>query len=207
MNLSAVILAGGASRRMGRDKAWIEAEGQTWVARAIAVARGAGADEVIISGREGVDYSGLGCPVVLDLEPGFGPLAGIERGLWAARSPLLLVLAVDLPRMTVACLQKLARRCDRLTGAIPKLNAELEPLAAIYPKRCHAIAFNFIVQSRHAVRDFADTCLREHAARTVAVTPSDFGCFANWNTPTDLSASVSCRKSGRIRSDSGPLCP
>ncbi|MBI5387245.1 MAG: molybdenum cofactor guanylyltransferase [Verrucomicrobia bacterium] len=188
MDLSAVILAGGESRRMGRDKAWLEADGQSLLAGAVAKARELGAEEIFISGREGEDYSALHCPVLLDLEPGFGPLGGIERGLRAAASPLLLVLAVDLPHMTTVFLRQLAARCDVLTGAVPKLNGELEPLAAIYPKRCHVIASDFITQSRHAARDFAEACLREKAVRTFPVASTDAPCFDNWNTPADVPA-------------------
>ncbi len=187
MNFSAVILAGGESRRMGRDKAWLEFEGQPLIARSLAVAWELGATEVFISGRVGEDYSALNCPVLFDLEPGFGPLGGIERGLHATTSPLLLVLAVDLPQMTADFLRKLLAKCDSLTGAMAKLDGRFEPLVAIYPKRCHAIAFDFVIHSRHAARDFAEACVREHAVRTLTVTPSDAGCLANWNSPADAS--------------------
>src|SRR5580765_4688037 len=97
MNLSAVILAGGESRRMGKDKGWLEVDGQPLLARALSTLRDSGINEILISGRAGIDYSSLHYPVLLDLEPGCGPLSGIERALEAARAPLLLVLAVDLP--------------------------------------------------------------------------------------------------------------
>lgn len=188
MNLSAVILAGGESRRMGRDKAWVELGGKPLVALAVEKVRQLGVGEVFISGRAGADYATLKCPVLLDLEPGFGPLGGIERALHVASSPLLLVLAVDLPHITDALLRKLTAGCDRLTGVVPKLNGEFEPLAAIYPKRCHAIAFDFIAKSRYAARDFAAACLRERAVRQFPVARGDAGCFANWNSPSDLFA-------------------
>ena len=120
MNLSAVILAGGQSRRMGKDKAWIEFDGQPLIERTLRAVRSSGITQVFISGRAGTDYSVLGCPVLLDQEAGLGPLAGIERALEATRASLMLVLAVDLPRMTAAFLRKLADSCDALTGAIPK---------------------------------------------------------------------------------------
>jgi molybdopterin-guanine dinucleotide biosynthesis protein A len=188
MNLSAVILAGGESKRMGRDKTWLELDGKSLMTLALEKARQLGIQEIFISGRAGEDYSALKCPVLLDLEPGFGPLAGIERALQVCSSPLLLVLAVDLPRMTTGYVRKLSARCDRWTGAVPRLEGGLEPLAAIYPKRCHATVFEFITQSRHAAREFADACLRERAVRTVPVTAGDAGCFANWNRPADLPA-------------------
>jgi len=188
MDISAVILVGGESRRMGRDKAWMELDGQPLVALLVEKVRALGVTEIFISGRADRDYSALPCPVLFDLEPGFGPLGGIERGLHACGSPLLLVLAVDLPRMTSAFLQKLASRCDRLTGVVPKLAGELEPLAAIYPKRCHAFASAALTKSRRSARDFATACLVERAVRLVSVSEAEAGCFSNWNCPSDLLA-------------------
>ncbi len=186
MRLGAVVLAGGESRRQGRDKAWIELNGRPLISRALATIRDAGFEEILISGRPGTDYSALGCPVLLDREPGCGPLGGIERALAATQAPLLLVLAVDLPRMTAAFLRQLAERCDPLTGAIPDLIGQLEPLAAIYPKRCHLIARDCLLKRRRAARDFADACLRERAVRSYAVPRDQIGCFANWNRPSDI---------------------
>lgn len=187
MNLSAVILAGGESRRMGKDKAWLEVGGQPLITRALSTLRASGIEEVLISGRAGTDYSTLGCTVLFDHEPGCGPLAGVERALSAANAPLVLVLAVDLPKMTAQFLCKLAQHCDPLTGAVPKLKGELEPLAAIYPKRCHFIARDCLLKFHRAARDFAEACLRERAVRTFTVTRTDAGCFDNWNTPSDVS--------------------
>ena len=186
MNLSAVILAGGESRRMGQDKAWLEMGGQPLIRRALSTVRDSGIQEVLISGRAGTDYSTLGCPVLFDLEPGGGPLGGIERALAEATAPLVLVLAVDLPGITAAFLRKLATHCDPLTGAVPKLRGEFEPLAAIYPKRCHFIVRHCLLNFRRAARDFADACLREQAVRTFAVAGTDAGCFGNWNSPADV---------------------
>lgn len=183
MNLSALILAGGESRRMGRDKAWVEFDGQTLLARAVEKVRRLGVKEVFISGRVGVDYSALNCPVLCDLEPGFGPLGGIERGLHASASPLLLVLAVDLPNMTSDFLGRLLARCDRLTGVVPELDGRLEPLAAIYPRRCHAFVVETIANPRRAARDFAAACLHERAVQIVPVSAADAVCFTNWNSP------------------------
>jgi len=189
MKLDAVILAGGASSRMGRDKAWVEDEGRPLIARALSTLRSSGIQEIFISGRAGTDYSPLRCPVLLDRESGSGPLAGIERALDATEAQLLLVLAVDLPRMTADFLRKLADRCEPLTGVIPKLRGQLEPLAAIYPKRCHFIARDCLLKCRLAARDFAEGCRRERAVKTFAVPSADLPCFDNWNRPSDVAAS------------------
>jgi molybdenum cofactor guanylyltransferase len=190
MNLSAVILAGGESSRMGCDKAWIECEGQPLIARALSAVRASGIEEVYISGRAGADYSTLRCPVLLDRESGSGPIAGIERALDTTTAPLMLVLAVDLPLMTGAFLRKLAGGCDVLTGIVPKWKSQLEPLAAIYPKRCHFIARDCLLKCRLAARDFAAACLRERAVRTLPVVSSDAACLSNWNQPADCAANA-----------------
>jgi len=187
MNFSAVILAGGQSRRMGQDKAWLEVGGQPLITRALAVLRASGIQEIFISGRAGVDYSALRRPVLLDLHPDCGPLGGIQPALARASAPMVLVLAVDLPRMTSGFLRTLAEHCGPGTGAVPKLRGELEPLAAIYPKRCELILRECLLKSRLAARDFAEACLREHAVKPFAVPRTDLSCFENWNTPSDVS--------------------
>ncbi len=188
IQLSAVILAAGESSRMGRDKAWVELDGRALLPRAVATVRAAGIGEIFVSGREDGDYSGLDCPVLHDARPGCGPLAGIVEGLRAAGNPLLLVLAVDLPGMTSAFLRKLAARCDARTGAVPELSDRLEPLAAIYPRRCQVIAADLLRKGRRAARAFAEACRRERAIRAFSVPASDAACFVNCNTPADLAA-------------------
>jgi molybdopterin-guanine dinucleotide biosynthesis protein A len=185
MNLSAVILAGGESTRMGQDKAWVKVEGEPLIARALKTVRDLGVLEIFISGRAGTDYSALRCSVLLDREIGLGPLGGIERALDFTQAPLMLVLAVDLPRMTAKFLQTLAQRCDPVTGVIPKLKGQLEPLAAIYPKRCGFIARDCLWKRRLAARDFAEACSRERAVKIYPVPHSDERFFENWNTPSD----------------------
>ena len=158
MNFSAVILAGGKSLRMGRDKAFLEIGGQTLLARQIGLASEIGAAEIFISGRAEADYSAFGCRVLQDKFPDAGPLAGIERALDAAKSPLLLVLAVDLPEMNAEFLRRLAANASESCGAIPKLANHVEPLAAFYPKAADSLAATSLERKNFAVKDFASQC-------------------------------------------------
>jgi len=187
MNFSAVILAGGASRRMGRDKAWIDVRGQPLLLRAVATVRRAGAGDVFVSGRRGGDYRHVDCPVLFDARAGRGPLSGIERALRVMNSPLLLVLAVDLPNMTATFLRKLVLRCDERTGVVPSWRGGLEPLAALYPKRCHAIVLEALREDRLAARGFAEACLRAGTVHSFDIAACDRVRFANCNSPADLS--------------------
>ncbi len=186
MNLSAVILAGGQSRRMGCDKAWVEFQGKPFIKVALEKVRRLGASDVFISGRPGADYSSLHERMLVDLEPGNGPLGGIERALREALHPLVLVLPVDLPQMSLEFLQKLISRCDQHTGVVPRHSGALEPLVAVYPSRCHSYAAHALASGQFAVRDFATACLKERAVRPMHIESNETRYFHNCNTPADL---------------------
>ena len=186
MNFSAVILAGGKSSRMGCDKAWLEVDGKPLLARQIQFARQTGAGEVFISGRAETDYSEFGCRVLSDRFAGAGPLAGIERALAAATGPLLLVLAVDLPALQAALLQRLAAAGGDYLGAIPTVAGRIEPLAAFYPKAAHPLAEMLLGHRNNAVASFASHCVQSGLARFVGLSATEANDFANWNSPADL---------------------
>jgi molybdopterin-guanine dinucleotide biosynthesis protein A len=171
---------------MGRDKAWVHAGGRPLIVRTLDTLRDAGIREIFISGRSDADYTPLGCPVLFDLEPGLGPLGGIERGLCCCTSPLLLVVAVDMARLSGEFLRGLVGRADRFTGVVPQCGNRLEPLAAIYPRRCHPFAFNRILTGSRAARDFATDCMREGAVRRWRLPPALIPCLASCNHPQDL---------------------
>ena len=185
MKLSAVVLAGGRSTRMGCDKAWLTVDGQPLITRVVATLRELDLEEVFISGRPETDYSSLQCSVLLDREPGLGPVAGIEQAMLACTAPLLLVLAVDMPKMTAAFLRILVAQIGLSTGTVPVLKGQVEPLAAIYPRRCQPLAVDCLAHHRGAARHFASACLRESAVRVFPVAPAHEACFENWNSPSD----------------------
>ena len=188
MNFSAVILAGGKSSRMGCDKAFLEIGGQTLLARQIQLVRAAGAAEVFISGRAGVDYPAFGGRVLTDHFPDAGPLAGIQRALEAMTAPLLLVLAVDLPGMTADFLRMLAVGCPENCGAVPRVNGNLEPLAAIYPQAARPLAAALLVEKNFAVKHFAARCERAGLVAFVEWPETAASFFRNWNSPSDRPA-------------------
>jgi molybdopterin-guanine dinucleotide biosynthesis protein A len=94
-SLGAIILCGGASRRMGRDKAVLDWDGQRAVDRVAALARAVGAEALVTAGAD------FGLPWVPDDETGGGPVGGVLAGAKALGTARLLVLAVDAPTVTV----------------------------------------------------------------------------------------------------------
>src|SRR6187402_1343913 len=100
---SAVLLAAGQSSRMGRDKALLEMEGRLLWERQRDLLVELGAAEIFLSARADQEWAKKprGFKTVLhDANPGCGPLAGITAALERSSTAHLVVLAIDLPRVT-----------------------------------------------------------------------------------------------------------
>lgn len=175
---SAVILVGGFSIRMGRDKAELTREGERLLDRQRRIAKEAGAQEIWFAGRKEQTY-GLD-NFLPDTASDLGPMSGIASGLSACRTELLLVLAVDLAWMEAPWLAQMAKNGP----IVPYLDGQPEPLAAIYPKRSLEIARRHILAGKLSVRAFADVCCQEGLCEKLVVDrPEDRLYFRNWNTP------------------------
>lgn len=164
--VSAVILAGGKSRRMGRDKSFLEFDGKPLISRVIEQA-GKVCAETIIVANEVELYRQFGLRVVSDVFPGKGALGGLYSGLLAAQAENVLALACDLPFLNPDLLRYLISLTPEYDVIIPRVRgfsghaprssserkprvdtipprpdqilakeADLHPLHAIYSKRC-----------------------------------------------------------------------
>lgn len=100
-SLGAIILCGGGSRRMGRDKAALDWNGRRAVDLVADLARAVGAGALVTAGAD------LGLPWVADDAAGAGPVGGVLAGARALGTARLLVLAVDAPTITVGDLAPL----------------------------------------------------------------------------------------------------
>ncbi len=96
------MLCGGASRRMGRDKALIEVDGTSMVLRVVAALRAGGCEPVVAIGGDRAALEQLGIVVVDDLFPGEGPLGGVITALAGSPADLVVVASCDLPHLTGA---------------------------------------------------------------------------------------------------------
>jgi len=186
-SFSAVILAGGKSSRMGRDKAFIELDGRSLIQRQVQLVREAGAREVFVSGKPGADYPVPDCAVLEDEHADAGPLAGIERALASATQPLLLVLAVDMPAMTAGFIRAMIAASRGGAGVVPRVDGLIEPLAAVYPRVAQPLAVGLLDKKQFAVTRFAEQCaaMRLLAFQDLPAAASVY--FTNWNSPSDIS--------------------
>lgn len=143
--ISAGILAGGQSVRMGRDKTRLTYGGQTFVEH-LAEALG-GFDEILLSVRRAADWPAAPWPLAEDELAEFGPVEGIYQLLRRARNPHVLVVAVDLQRLNGAFLQAFAAELEPEDRCLVlRSGGLLEPLCSIY----HRDALPWLEQMRRA---------------------------------------------------------
>jgi molybdopterin-guanine dinucleotide biosynthesis protein A len=186
-SLSAVLLAGGKSERMGRDKALLpmpHSDELLWH-RQLRILGELCAERIYWSGppRPGIPK---GVSLVPDTVTSAGPLAGVGACLRVIATDLLVVLAVDLPRMDASYLAKLTRRCTPTRGAVPKRGEDFEPLAAVYPAVLRELAEDRLHQGRYAMHDFVREAIRRELIDAIPVAARDAAKFANVNSPEDL---------------------
>ena len=133
--LSAAILAGGRSRRMGRDKAQLQLGDSTLVGRVLAAVQPLGCPCLLIA-DDPRPLAHLELPVHADLRPRSGPLGGLHTALSVAPSSTVLLLACDLPFVTTDFLRLLVSRLGSHEALVPRSDAGLEPLCAVYTRAC-----------------------------------------------------------------------
>ena len=125
MSHAAVLLAGGKSSRMGRDKSALPVNGEPLWQRQLAVLRATEPAEIFISGKSDGPYANCGVEILADDIPDCGPLGGIATALRRCTSERLLVLAVDMPAMTAEFLRSLLGESQRTAkGIIPSVAAD-----------------------------------------------------------------------------------
>jgi molybdopterin-guanine dinucleotide biosynthesis protein A len=129
------VVAGGQSRRMGRDKALLPWGGRTLLDHAIERLQGITDDVRVLSGPI-ARYESHGVPVVSDAVRGHGPLGGVFTGLLAQGRSLGLFLAVDLPAVPVALLDSLVAAASGFDAVVPVWTRGPEPLCAVYSGAC-----------------------------------------------------------------------
>src|ERR1700704_6029934 len=134
MNISAVLLAGGESQRMGKDKATVLFRGKLLWELQLHLLRKLEPEEIFVSARTDPPWRPDDVQLVTDDPPSRGPLSGLAASLAQMRSAHLLALAIDMPFMSETYLRYLCDQIEAGIGVVPKFDNRAEPLAAIYPR-------------------------------------------------------------------------
>jgi len=190
VGVTAFILAGGRSSRMGSDKALLSFRDQTLLGRTLSLAAKVADKAVIVGPRE--RYAAHG-ETVEDIYPGCGPLAGIHAALCATESEWNLVLSVDMPLMTpefLSWLLEQARGASELI-VVPDALGGQQPLCAVYRREVRPAAEQALQSGDYKVGHLFDRVptriLSEREIRAASFSPE---VFRNVNTAQEYESLV-----------------
>ena len=194
-DLTAFILAGGKSTRMGANKAFVTLDGRTLLARALDLARSVTPDVRIVG--DPAKFA-VFAPVVEDVFRGCGPLGGIHAALRASQTELNLILAVDLPFVLPALLEYLIKRArdSAATVTVAQAGGNWQPLCAVY-RRAFADAAEQSLRAGHYKIDKLFAALRTQAIAEEELNAAGFPptMFLNLNTREELADASATAKS------------
>lgn len=184
--LTCGILAGGPGTRMGRNKALMPFRGRPLLERQLAVLRPL-FERVLIGTNDPAPYAGFGLPLVADLLPEQCALTGIHAILAAAQTEDVFVVACDMPYLNGALIRALVGRRTGYDAVVPVSNRGLEPLHAVYARRCReAIEATVAAGSWKATDFYGRVRADQWRVRDERWAVEGHSPFANLNTPDDL---------------------
>jgi molybdenum cofactor guanylyltransferase len=183
--VTGVILAGGKSRRMGRDKAFLPFGTGRLIERVIEVLRQVTGDVILITNTP-ESYQPFGLPMFSDVFPEAGSLGGIYTGLVSAKTPYSLCLACDMPFVKSEFLRFLCETATETDVVIPRNAEDFQPLCAVYSQVCREPIRQKIEAGRLKITGFFDQ-VRVRVVEGELLTrydPHDV-MFFNANTPEE----------------------
>jgi molybdopterin-guanine dinucleotide biosynthesis protein A len=186
LTFSAVLLAGGESRRMGRDKAAVVFRDEPLWRRQLRVLRDLGPEKVFVSARTESSWLPDDTGLLLDEPPSRGPLSGLTKALEQMETSHLLVLAVDMPFVTREQLHHLCSLATEGCGVVPVVGERAEPLAAIYPREAAPDFISALAGADLSLQPLVRKLAAAGKVQTFSVQPEDERFYRSINTPADL---------------------
>jgi len=196
----AVLMAGGASARMGTDKAGLMLKGRPLWRRQLETLRELDPHRIYISGRADGPYAAAGVEIIPDMETGKGPLLGLMTALCRAtrEDEWALILAVDMPQMPAQYLRMLVEAAiSRQKGQVPHDGQRFEPLAAVYSRACFRLAARFFQEGWFSMQEFVRAGEAEGLLERRPIGFGETFYFVNVNTPDQARAAGLDFPSGR----------
>lgn len=190
---SVAINAGGQSRRMGTDKAFVPLLGRPLIEHVLARVAGLGAAETFIVTNAPEKYQALGLPLYGDIIPGAGSLGGIYSALTHATTPYTIVIACDLPLASPELLRLLLARASEDSGPydaiVPRYQGTTQGMHALYARTARESIGQAVAEGRYQVKALLnDVHTRFVDEPEYAHIDQDGRAFRNVNTPEDLAA-------------------
>jgi molybdopterin-guanine dinucleotide biosynthesis protein A len=186
MKITGIILAGGKNLRMGKNKAFLEVNGERIIDRTRNLFLEL-FDEVLLVTNRLPDYLDLNLRMVADLYTGKGALGGVYTGLFHASHSHAFVAACDMPFLNKDLIRHLIDLSSGYDIVIPKTQDGLQPLHAIYSQKCLPFMEELIRQDNLKIIDFFHR-VKKRGVPTEEILPLDpnLTSFLNVNTPEEL---------------------
>jgi molybdopterin-guanine dinucleotide biosynthesis protein A len=186
MSVSAVLLAGGESSRMGRDKATLPFRGKALWQNQVELLRKVKPVEIFISARTDLKWRPHDVTFVADVPPSHGPLSGLDASMNRMSTTHLLALAIDMPWMSNTYLEFLCAQIEAGCGVLPKIGDRAEPLAAIYPREAAIETGRALAGPDVSLQSLTCHLVAAGKLRVIPVTQQEEKFFGNVNEIADL---------------------
>ena len=185
---TAIILAGGNSQRMGRDKANVELGDKTLLQTVTATMQQL-FPQVIVSVRQ--LRKAVDVPQICDAQPDGGPLAGLAASLSQATTPWIFAVACDMPFVVPGVVEQLAGHRARHQAVVPIVQGHPQPMAAFYATSCLAAMQANLALQQKSLRNVLkqlDVCYVDEAEMLDA--DPQLRSFFDLDTPQDVAAAM-----------------
>jgi molybdopterin-guanine dinucleotide biosynthesis protein A len=156
-SVSAILLAGGKSSRLGTDKARVKLDGESAMIQSIAEKLSAVSDDIVVS-TNGRRYDEITMPVrwAVDIYPGAGSLMGLYSGMLAVKYDYAIAVACDMPFINIELLKYMISIPRDYDALLPRIGDKTEQLHSIYSKICLPKMKKFLDSGRLKITAFLD---------------------------------------------------
>jgi molybdopterin-guanine dinucleotide biosynthesis protein A len=189
-DITAFILSGGKSSRMGTNKAFLDIDGKSLIERMLELLDPI-FSEVAISSNEPELYNFLGKKIIKDFYPGRGPLAGIHSVLNSTTSQWNFIISCDMPFISKELIVYLTDYKTDSKILLPKADGRIQPLCGIYSKSVLPDVENLLIESsnpRSSLKGSVYELITRIPPEIIDVTGTNFyhsDLFLNINTHED----------------------
>jgi len=190
MNISAVLLAGGESRRMGTDKATFLFRGKPLWQVQLETLRRLQPAEIFLSARTDQSWRPNDVQFIADIPPSCGPLSGVAASLAKSHTSHLLALAIDMPFMTENYLHSMCDAIEPGRGVVAKIDNRAEPLAAVYPREADIDFRTALAGNDFSLQNILPHLVRSGKLLEISVTEQNRRLFRNLNNVSDVDATA-----------------
>ena len=156
-SVSAILLAGGKSSRLGTDKAKVKLDGESVMINSIAGKLSLLSDDIVVS-TNGRRYDDITIQVrwATDVKPSAGSLMGLYSGLLAVNNDYAIAVACDMPFINIELLKYMISLPRDYDALLPKIGDKTEQLYSIYSKKCLPKMEKFMDAGHLKITSFLD---------------------------------------------------